>query len=110
MGKKKKKHSSLLNFLNNRIDIPKQWINKFTISGSLFLVWLTFFDSHSLITNNKVKNNVNRLKQEKVEHINKIAEAKQHKIDLENNKEKFARETYYMHKADEEIFIIEKKK
>ena len=110
MGKKDKKQSSLLIFLKNRIEIPKQWINKFTIAGSLFLVWLTFFDSHSLITNYKVKSNVDRLKQEKVDHIIKFAEAKQPKIDSENNKEKFARETYYMHKADEEVFIIEKKK
>ena len=90
--------------------IPTKWINKFTIVGLAFLVWIAFFDQHNLIDSYKVSRNLDRMTTEKEEQIQKIAEAKQHKLDLENNKEKFAREKYYMHKADEEIFIIEKTK
>jgi cell division protein FtsB len=91
-----------------RVHIPSKWINKFTIVGAVFLIWITFFDSHNLIDTYKVSKNLDRMEEEKEDQIQKIAEAKQNWIDLDENKEKFAREKYFMHKADEEIFIIEK--
>ena len=110
MGKKNKNAASpLIQILKKQIYIPKNWMNKYSIVGLSFLVWISFFDTHNLYSTYKVGKGIDRLKTEKEQLIEEIALAKQYKIDLEKNKEKFAREKYYMHKADEEIFIIEKK-
>lgn len=110
MGKNSKNAASpFIQLLKKKIHIPKNWMNKYSIVGISFLIWISFFDTHSLYSTYKVGQGIKRLKIEKEELIEEIALAKQYKIDLESNKEKFAREKYYMHKADEEIFIIEKK-
>lgn len=107
MGKKNNK-STAKSILTNKIEISEKWVNKFTTVGFCFFIWISFFDSHSLIDTYKVNRNLDRMKEEKQDQISKIAEAKQQRIDLDNNKEKFAREKYFMHKSNEEIFIIEK--
>lgn len=50
------------------------------------------------------------MKQEKEEYTEKIEQAKKERLDLEVNKEKFAREKYYMKKNNEDVFIIEENK
>ncbi len=105
MAKKKKKSKQ---FLTQQLHIPASWVNKFTIVGLMFFVWIAFFDDHNLINSYKISQGLKQMEAEKQEQIEKIAEAKKHWKDLENNKEKFAREKYFMHKEDEEIFIIEK--
>lgn len=46
------------------------------------------------------------MEQDKEEYLDKIEQAKQDRLDLEVNKEKFAREQYYMHKSGEEVYIM----
>ena len=41
-------------------------------------------------------------------YTQRIQEAKQDRIDLIRNAEKFARERYYMSKPNEDVFVIEK--
>jgi hypothetical protein len=82
--------------------------NKFTIVGIVFLVWISLFDRHNFINQIKLKNIINELEDEKADLEQKIVEAKQDKIDMDLNKEKFAREKYHMHKDNEEVYIIKK--
>jgi cell division protein FtsB len=53
---------------------------------------------------------INRLEKEKIELKKNIENAKSDRKDLENNQEKYAREKYYMHRENEEVFIIEREK
>ncbi len=87
-------------FMNNRI--------LFIILS--FIVYMLFFDEYNLKTKYKVSKTSKRLAEQKATYINLIQLAKQDKVDLEQNYEKFAREKFKMSKADEDIFIIEPKK
>ena len=85
-----------------------RWINKYTISAFLFFAWLLFFDNHNLITQWQLRKTVNELEQSKEEFDNLLVSARLEKEDLEKNKERYAREKYFMHKADEDVYIIER--
>jgi len=89
--------------------VLKPFRNKFFLILVLFFGWLVFFDKHDILTQIKLQRTVNQLESEKVEYRQKIKQAQQERLDLEQNKEKFAREQYYMKKSDEEVFVIEKK-
>lgn len=90
-------------------NIPPHWINKFSIATVFFFIWLSIFDTHNLIERFKLSSQLSRLEKQKKDLIVGIAQAKLDKKDLDSNKEKFAREKYYMHKDNEDVFIIEKK-
>ena len=90
--------------------VPENWVNKFTITGAVFLFWLMFIDSYSWVEQFQLSRTIRRLEKEKQGYIESIDKAISDKQDLDKNKEKFAREKYYMHKQNEEVFIIEPKK
>jgi len=83
-------------------------INKYTIAATAFVLWLTIFDSHSLTTQYKLSQTVNKLEAEKESYAEKLEIAIKDKLELENNKEKFAREKFLFHKDNEEIVVIQK--
>lgn len=103
MGKKQKNSKTHLRFNPN-------WVNKYTVVLSLFLIWITFIDGNSLITLYHLKKQVKELESEKISYQEKLSNAIVAKQNLEKNQEKFARETYYLHKSNEEVLIIERKK
>lgn len=87
----------------------KPFRNRFVLILTLFFAWVIFFDKHNLLTQVKLQRTVNQMETEKVEYREKIKQAQQERLDLQQNKEKFAREQYYMKKSDEDVFVIEKK-
>lgn len=86
----------------------KPFRNKFFLILVLFFGWMLFFDKHDMITQFRLQRSVNQLEADKEFYKEKIQEAHQAREDLEVNKEKYAREHYYMKKSDEDVFIIEK--
>lgn len=89
--------------------IPAPIRNRYFLVLALFFAWMTFFDRHDLMTQWKLSKSVERLEYRKAYFSNKIVETKENKKEIESNREKFAREKYYMHKKDEDVFIIQKK-
>ncbi len=87
--------------------LPRPLRNKYFITFVLFFAWMVFFDSHSILTQIQLQRTVNKMHRDKDMYEQKIEEAKQERLDLEVNKEKFAREQYFMKKRGEEVFIIE---
>jgi len=85
-----------------------RWINKYSISFFLFFAWLLFFDKHNLMTQWQLRKTVHELEQSKEEFDDMLVTARLEKEHLEQNKERYAREKYYMHKADEDVYIIER--
>ncbi|MCO6494123.1 MAG: septum formation initiator family protein [Bacteroidetes bacterium] len=74
-----------------------------------FGIWITFFDSNSLISLAKIAKEVRALKKENSFYKTEIENAKQQREYLFSNPinlEKFAREKYLMKKDDEDVFII----
>lgn len=99
-----KKLLSSLRGIASRIGIT----NKYVFALVIFLCWISFFDKSSLITQYQLHQTIERLEDEHVYYQEKIEEAKLDRVDIEVNKEKYARERYFMHRPDEEVFIIER--
>lgn len=100
----KKKLPAFLTGIFRRIAIT----NKFILVSAFFLIWISFFDKNRLITQYQLSQTIERLEDDRRFYEEKIAEAKIDRVDIEVNKEKYARERYYMHLPDEEVFIIER--
>ncbi len=83
--------------------------NKFVITFLVFILWVLFFDQHSIWERREYENNIETLKKDKAYYLTKIQTDKKNIHELMTNKEnleKFAREKYLMKKPDEDIFII----
>ena len=86
--------------------IPAPFRNKYFLTIVLFLAWMIFFDKHDMLTNFKLSQTQKTLEEDLSFYKKNIKETKADRLDLEQNKEKFAREHYYMQKSDEDVFII----
>lgn len=92
--------------------IPNWIKNKYFITSLVFVVFITFINDIDLIyvlksrmALNDLKNEVEQLEEENL-HLSKVLK------DYTSNKEtaeKFARENYYMHKKNEDLYIIKEK-
>jgi cell division protein DivIC len=75
----------------------------------VFVIWMVFFDTNSLIIHSQYNSEIDDLEAEK-EYYKKEIEKDQEAIDelsREEGIETFAREQYYMKKDNEDIYIIE---
>ena len=96
--------------LRNIINLlPKPLRNKYLVLLLLFIFWIVFLDDYNLINQNKMKNNVDDLKEQKEFYISEIKSDSTELSNLKNDseeQEKFAREKFLMKKDNEDIFII----
>lgn len=90
-------------------EIPAPLRNKYFLVLIAFFAWMIFFDKHDFITQWQLQRTVDKLENDKEFYSKKIKESEQDRFDLEANREKFAREHYYLQKANEDVFIIRKK-
>ena len=86
-----------------------KWVNKYTITAVVFLVWLMFFDKYNMFAQYRLKKSTVELSQQYDQLKLDIEKATIEKEELIENREKYGREKYYLHKENEEVFIIEKK-
>jgi cell division protein DivIC len=92
--------------------LPKIFRNFYFTAGLLFLVWMLFLDSNSLIARFQLGSKLNTLENEKEYYQEKIIEVEKDRDELFGDKEsieKFAREKYLMKKSSEDIYVIEEK-
>ena len=89
---------------------PVKWrkllLNKYAITLLAFLVWMIFFDQSRVTRQWMLSETVSNLEQEKEDYRGRIDQVKGDIYDLERNKEKFAREKYFLHQKGEEVFIM----
>lgn len=83
------------------------WLNKYTVSAGLFVIWMLCFDKHNFFTQWNLRRTVSQLESSIEDYQEKLAEAEAAHRDLMGNKEKFAREKYLMHRPDEDVFIFQ---
>jgi len=74
-----------------------------------FITWMVFFDGNDISTQFRLRNKLVSLEEEKIDLKEKIVQTSKELVALRENKEKFAREKYYMKKDNEDVFIIDKK-
>ena len=83
--------------------------NMYVLVLTLFLIWMAFFDTNSILLHYELRKEVKRLKDQADFFEKQIAKDKKEweKLSNPDSLEKFAREQYYMKKDNEEIFLIE---
>ncbi len=91
----------------------KRWFsiltNIYVLILTVFVVWMIFFDTNSLLIHMELRKEIKKLEkqkeflQEEIEKDKKVLD----KLSDPEELEKFAREQYYLKKKNEEIFIIE---
>ena len=91
----------------------KRWFsiltNIYILILTVFVIWMIFFDTNSLLIHMELKREINKLEKQK-EFLNEEIKKDKEIIDRLSDPEeleKFAREQYYLKKKDEEIYIIE---
>lgn len=90
-----------------RLPTPLQ--NRYYLTLVAFLFILIFLDKHSLWTQWRLWRAEQRLEQDRSYYEEKIKEAREEAEDFEMTKEKFAREHYYMKRANEDVYIVKDK-
>jgi cell division protein FtsB len=91
------------------IDENNRWyLNKYILCLMIFIVWIIFMDQNNYFTQSKLDKSIIKLEKEKDNYKQLYEIALQDKIDLERNPEKYARDNYFMHKDNEQIFYIKK--
>lgn len=90
--------------------IPPFLRNKYVLAGLLFSVWMLFLDSNNLRIQWELDQEVRAL-QDGVRFYRSELEKTQNRLtELESDPvqlEKFARETYWMHRPGEEVLLVE---
>jgi cell division protein FtsB len=74
-----------------------------------FVVWMTFFDTNSLLMHFELNQKIKKLKNQKIYYQNEIKKDSTsiNEIESDSGIEKYAREKLFMKKENEEIFLIE---
>ncbi len=83
--------------------------NMYILVLTIFVIWMAFFDTNSLMIHLELRKEVKKLEKQKEFLQGEIKKDKKilEKLSSKEELEKFAREKYYMKKENEEIFLIE---
>ena len=83
--------------------------NSYVIIIIIFVIWMIFFDSNSILVHNELNNDINDLNNQKEYYKNEIGRdnIELNQIKTDSGLEKYAREKLFMKRENEEIFIIE---
>ena len=94
--------------VRNRLPAPLQ--NRYYLTLVIFLFILVFLDKQNMWKQYRLFRAQQRLEADREFYQQKIQEAREEAEDFELTKEKYAREHYYMKRADEDVYIIEEEK
>jgi cell division protein FtsB len=90
--------------------IPSWLKNKYFLTLSGFMVWMLFFDERDFFTISRYRQELKELQQSKNYYTAEI-KANQDKLRISpNSLEKTARETYYMKRDNEDLYLIQGQK
>jgi cell division protein DivIC len=83
--------------------------NIYVIVLTIFVIWMIFFDTNSLLIQLQLRKEIHKLEKQKEYLQKEIAKDKNmiKKLNNDDGLERFAREEYYFKKENEEIYIIE---
>lgn len=87
----------------------KPFKNFYVLGLIVFAIWMLFFDAHSLLLHRDLNSDKDDLNTEKEYYLSEMKKDEKaiKELSTEEGVEKVARETYYMKKPNEEIYIIE---
>ena len=83
--------------------------NKYVLVLTVFIIWMLFLDSNSWLIHRELDQEIDEIEANKTYYQEEIKKDKRILKELEDSIEieRFARETYFMKRPNEEIYIIE---
>jgi len=83
--------------------------NKYVLVLTVFVVWMLFLDSNSWLIHRELNQEIDEIKGNKLYYQTEIQKDKQILNELKDSIEieRFARETYFMKRPNEDVYIIE---
>lgn len=94
---------------SRRKPLWKRLTNKYLLVSVFFVGWMLFFDRHSVSYLLKLRSQADRVQQDLNYYKHEIRETQRKLDELTSNDEKlekFGRETYYMKRSDEDVFVF----
>lgn len=89
--------------------VPPFFRNRYIAVLVLFILYISFFDAHDLISQMEIKMELREISEE-IDYLNEHTESAKSQIEeLTSDKEeleKFAREQYRMKRENEELFVL----
>ncbi|NND32617.1 MAG: septum formation initiator family protein [Saprospiraceae bacterium] len=86
--------------------ISKLLLNKYLFATVVFVFWIAFFDKNAFVTQWKLSRTIDKLQEEKSFLIEETEATRVLQKDIMTNKEKYAREKFFMKQPGEQVFII----
>ncbi|MEH0154954.1 septum formation initiator family protein [Limibacter armeniacum] len=83
--------------------------NIYVITGTFFIVWVSFFDNNNLLSINRLKEREKGLQEQKVYYEEEIKALEKNMKELSSDPdklEKFAREKYLFKRSGEDVYIV----
>ena len=83
--------------------------NIYVVLLVVFLVWISFFDSYSILSVLGSRRRVHALRTQREYYTKRIAAERQRLHELRTdreNLEKFARESYYISRPNEDVYVV----
>ncbi len=99
-----------MKFLSN---ILLYFKNKYFLAFAAFVVWMLFFDKNDVLIQADRNRQLSDLQNSKKFYEGEIEKTKKELGDLQNSSlalEKYARENFYMKRANEDVFVIKNAK
>lgn len=93
-------------FKNSLKKVPNRFRNRYVFMFSVFFMYMLIFDKHDFITHFRLYHTELTLKNDKESYRMKIIEAREMRKRQESDRERFAREKYFVHKPGEDVFVI----
>lgn len=87
----------------------KRLPSKYIIIGIFFVVWMLFFDTNSWLVHRELNQEIEKIEKNKRYYLGEITKDQKLVEKLKDTVElqKFARETYFLKKENEDIYIID---
>jgi cell division protein DivIC len=84
--------------------------NRYLLATAAFVVWVVFFDESNFFIQRQRQGELNELNKKIEYYKSQVASTKQELSNLQNDPvmlEKYAREKYYMKRANEDVFVFD---
>lgn len=92
-----------------KLKVVGKFVNRYTLTLAFFAVWMTFFDNNSWLVLRELNREIKQYEEQLAYYQGEFEKNNDFYKKLMKNKdekEKFARENYFMKKRNEEIFIL----
>ena len=92
--------------MNKLLQVAK---NKYFIVTAFFLIWIGFFDQNDWVSRKSIDKEIKKLEDDKAFFTTEVIELQKEEKRLKENeeeREKYARENFYMKKEGEDVFVI----